>query len=96
MDSDLVESNSTSSLRRVTSRPSNNPLQSGKFSVGQLILFSEKSVLVNRIHPLQSGKKPGGKQLTLFMQQSVLVDNKSTSSVTRVSWCPLTQTFQSG
>jgi hypothetical protein len=54
-DSDVVDSNTTSSVRKVTWLPAIHPLQSGHFSGGHLIFFSEKSVLVGRPRPLQSG-----------------------------------------
>jgi hypothetical protein len=72
-DSDLVDSKSISSIRTGPCWPTNHPLQSGKVSVGQLILFREKSVLVHKTHPCQTGQCPGGQQPILLTLDSVLL-----------------------
>jgi hypothetical protein len=52
----LVDSKSTSSVKKMSWWTASHPLQSGHCSGGQLILVSQKSVMVERTHPLQSGQ----------------------------------------
>jgi hypothetical protein len=72
-DSDLLDSNISSSDRRVSCCSTTHSFQSGQFSADQLNLIIEKSVLVDRTHPLQSGQSHGGQHLTIFTQEVDLV-----------------------
>jgi hypothetical protein len=89
LDSDPVDSNSTSSFMTLSWLTATHPLQLGQSYFGQMILFNEDSVLVKSKLSRQSGEGNVAQKLILFIQVSDLLNNKSNSSVRTVTLCKL-------